>query len=217
MKGSKKSSIPSVPPTPPAQGGSSKLDNLNVLGVPENAYTPEFLKRFGERDEPVTAGEADMAGPWYLEEIPGAGWGLYRVGEQPTPRFRPYAVFRRRSVALLAAAILPGTGRDPAFHLQTEPERSGYAVLAGIADATGKVAGELTGYLSLFDENVVAALSTVELLVRSPQSLAFLQEAAVAPNDTITIQVLSGSAIVYGATIDNRTNDPSMQIARRTP
>ena len=46
---------------------------------------------------------------------------------------------------------------------------------------------------------------------------AFLQEAAVAPNDTITIQVLSGSAIVYGATIDNRTNDPSMQIARRTP
>jgi hypothetical protein len=46
---------------------------------------------------------------------------------------------------------------------------------------------------------------------------AFLQGAAVAANDTITIQVLSGSAIVYGATIDNRTNDPSMQIARRTP
>jgi hypothetical protein len=46
---------------------------------------------------------------------------------------------------------------------------------------------------------------------------AFLQGAAVAANDTITIQVLSGSAIVYGATIDNRTNDPSMQIARRRP
>jgi hypothetical protein len=45
----------------------------------------------------------------------------------------------------------------------------------------------------------------------------FLQGAAVAANDTITVQVLSGSAIVYGATIDNRTNDPSMQIARRTP
>jgi hypothetical protein len=48
-------------------------------------------------------------------------------------------------------------------------------------------------------------------------SAAFLQADAVAANDTITIQVVSGSAIVYGATIDNRTNDPSMQIAKRTP
>jgi hypothetical protein len=46
-------------------------------------------------------------------------------------------------------------------------------------------------------------------------SAAFLEASAVAANDTITIQVVSGSAVVYGATIDNRTNDPSMQIAKR--
>lgn len=48
-------------------------------------------------------------------------------------------------------------------------------------------------------------------------SAAFLGAAAVAANDTITIQVVSGGAIVYGATVDNRTNDPSLQLARRAP
>lgn len=43
---------------------------------------------------------------------------------------------------------------------------------------------------------------------------AFL-DAVLAANDTITVSVVSGSAIVYGATVDNRTNDPSMQLARR--
>ncbi len=48
-------------------------------------------------------------------------------------------------------------------------------------------------------------------------SSAFLEGAALAANDTITVQVVSGSAIVYGATVDNRTNDPSFQLARRLP
>jgi hypothetical protein len=48
-------------------------------------------------------------------------------------------------------------------------------------------------------------------------SASFLEGAPVAANDTITIQVVSGRAIVYGATIDNRTNDPSMQLASRAP
>jgi hypothetical protein len=46
---------------------------------------------------------------------------------------------------------------------------------------------------------------------------SFLDGAAVSANDTITIQVVAGAAIVYGATIDNRTNDPSLQLARRAP
>jgi hypothetical protein len=48
-------------------------------------------------------------------------------------------------------------------------------------------------------------------------SAAFLEGPAVAANDTITVQVVSGRAIVYGATVDNRTNDPSLQLARRAP
>ena len=48
-------------------------------------------------------------------------------------------------------------------------------------------------------------------------SASFLNGAAVAANESITIQVVSGSAIVYGATVDNRTNDPSLQFATRAP
>jgi len=48
-------------------------------------------------------------------------------------------------------------------------------------------------------------------------SAAFLDGALLAANDTITIQVVSGAAIVYGATVDNQTNDPSLQLARRIP
>jgi hypothetical protein len=46
---------------------------------------------------------------------------------------------------------------------------------------------------------------------------AFLNGAAVAANESLTIQVVAGSAIVYGATVDNRTNDPSLQLAKPAP
>jgi hypothetical protein len=48
-------------------------------------------------------------------------------------------------------------------------------------------------------------------------STAFLDGATLAASDTIAVSVVSGSAIVYGATVDNRTNDPSLQLARRIP
>ena len=46
-------------------------------------------------------------------------------------------------------------------------------------------------------------------------SASFLNGAAVAANESLTIQVVSGSAIVYGATVDNRTNDPSLQLGNQ--
>ena len=30
-----------------------------------------FLRRFDERDEPITSAEADMAGPWSVLPVPG--------------------------------------------------------------------------------------------------------------------------------------------------
>jgi hypothetical protein len=38
---------------------------------------------------------------------------------------------------------------------------------------------------------------------------------ALGANDSVTIEVVAGSAIVYGTTVDNRTNDSSMQVLRR--
>lgn len=143
-------------------------DNPNSYS--RNAFALDFLKRIGEVDEPLTAAEADMAGPWVVEEIPGAGFGVYRVGEGNQRGFRPFGVMPDRSLALLLAAVLPGTGRDAAFRLHKEPEGNSFAFDHG----TGGVAG----HLALFDERAIDALHVVAALVRSPESLANLLEAA---------------------------------------
>ena len=136
-----------------------------------NAFSPSFLERLGQRDEPPTAGEADVAGPWTLEELPGRGWGLFHPGTSAAAGDRPYAVFAERWHAQLAAAVLPGTGRDPAFRLAKEETPDGYAVESTDGART-------VGHLALFDENLVAALHVVEALLRSPWNLATLLEAA---------------------------------------
>jgi hypothetical protein len=47
-----------------------------------------------------------------------------------------------------------------------------------------------------------------------PTSAGFLGGFALTGGEAITIHVNSGTAILYGATTDNKTNDPSIQVAR---
>ncbi len=143
----------------------------STLSSSRNAFSPSFLHRIGERDEPPTAGEADVAGPWRVLELPGRGFGLFRIGESSARGHRPAAVFRQRWLALLAAAVLPGTGRDAAFRLQKDSGPEGFAVETGNG-------GEVVGHLELFDQNLVEALRVAESLLRSPEALAGLLEAA---------------------------------------
>jgi hypothetical protein len=135
-----------------------------------NAFSPSFLEAFMQRDEPPTGPEADVAGPWSVEPIPGLGFGLFRAGESLTRGFRPAAVFPDRWLALLAAAMLPGTGRDPLLRLKKEADPEGYAV--ALDD------GAVVGHFELFDESLLEALNNAVGLVRSPWSLACLLEAA---------------------------------------
>ncbi len=137
---------------------------------PANAFSAEFLSRFEKRDEPPTGSEADVAGPWSVEPIPGLGFGLFRAGESLTRGFRPAAVFPDRWLALLAAAVLPGTGRDPLLRLNKEPDTLGYGVV--LDD------GEVVGHCELFDEPLLDAVNVAIGLARSPWSLACLLEAA---------------------------------------
>jgi hypothetical protein len=141
----------------------------STLPSSPNAFSPSFLQRIGERDEPPMAAEADTAGPWHVEEIPGAGFGLFRLGESRARGFRPAAVFRQRFLALIAMAVLPGTGRDAAFRLQKESGPDGFAIEAGD--------GEVMGHSGLFDEGLTAALHMADSLARSPESLASFLEA----------------------------------------
>ena len=138
--------------------------------LPPNAFDSAFLKLFERRDEPPTGPEADVAGPWRVEPIPALGFGLFRAGESLTRGFRPAAVFPERWLALLAASVLPGTGRDVFLHLSPEPGAEGFAL--SLDDGTA------AGHLELFDQALVEALNTVVAVVRSPWCLAYLLEAA---------------------------------------
>jgi hypothetical protein len=112
-----------------------------------------------------------MAGPCVSLRCPTSGSGVFRLGESPERGHRPVAVFRERWLALLAAVILPGTGRDAAFRLYKESGPGGFAIETDNG-------GEPVGHSQLFDERLIEALHVVERLVRSPEALANVLEAA---------------------------------------
>jgi hypothetical protein len=148
-----------------------------------NAFNTAFLVRLAERDEPPTAGDADVAGPWRIEPIPGHGFGLFRVGESLARGFAPTAVFPSRWLALLMAGILPGTGKDPLLILSKQPDAHGvYPVaLAGGGDDGGDGGDDgrpPVGFFQLFDEKSLDALNVLVHLIQAPEALAYVLEAA---------------------------------------
>jgi hypothetical protein len=164
-------------------------DNLKGTIVPSpqhpNAFTSAFLNRLAERDEPPTAGDADVAGPWRIEPVPQHGFGLFRVGESLARGFAPTAVFPSRWLALLMAGILPGTGRDPLLLLSKQPDADGVypvALAGGGDDGDGgddpPGSRELVGFFQLFDEKALDALNVVIHLIQAPEALAYVLEAA---------------------------------------
>ncbi len=137
--------------------------------IPPNAFTPEYLALLSARDEPVTAAEADVAGPWHLEPHPlEEGWGVLRQGASLSSS-PGQASFKHKDVARLAAAVLPSTGRRARYRLGKEPGSLGYPVFDG---------AELVGHFQFFDEAFLAALNVADALVSAPADLAWLLDAA---------------------------------------
>ncbi|HYG63504.1 MAG TPA: hypothetical protein VEL74_13060 [Thermoanaerobaculia bacterium] len=169
------------------------FDDRSSSAIHPNAFDGPFLRRLAERDEPPTAGDADVAGPWRIEEIPQHGFGLFRLGESLSRGFAPVAIFPSRWLALLMAAILPGTGRDPLVRLEKLLDvEGGYPLVL-----PGPDGGEVVGRFQLFDEAAVDALNVAVHLLQAPESLAYLLEAAGA----VTLERC-------GAILDERTAAP---------
>src|ERR1700692_398235 len=108
-----------------------------------NAFNVDFLQRMDEIGEPDGAHEADVAGPWAVRPVlyhGGTGFAVLREWESLRGAGGagagagdvPYAVFRRREVALLTAAVLPAPGRELLFRLDTEPDAHGFPVIASV-------------------------------------------------------------------------------------
>ena len=103
-----------------------------------NAFTADFLSRMDEIGEPDGAHEADVAGPWVIVPVRqrgGSGFAVLREWESLEDGDLPYAIFRRRETALLAAAMLPATGREPLYRLATDPDPAGFPLWIAAASA----------------------------------------------------------------------------------
>ena len=116
----------------------------------------------------------------------------------------------------------------------TVPAVAAFNVLGGIDVATLIVPHDLVKYRFNIGVRTLNAGASFEMIVRSTTGterhrriLTFdedhfeqqpgdlLAGTPLQPDDSIQIAIKSGSAIVYATTVDNRTNDSSIQIAAR--
>ncbi len=81
---------------------------------------------------------------------------------------------------------------------------AGAAISITVRDASGNVLRTLVrSYPANFFQQIDAA--------------SFLDGLRLAANQTVTVDVLSGSLFIYGATADDRTNDPALDFAQSAP
>lgn len=137
---------------------------------PVQVFTDEALRRLRLRDEPPTAGEAELAGPWHVSRLPDGGFGVFRRGDEEAGA-PPLGVFAGRHLALLVAAALPGVGREEMYRVHPEAGEGGggYPLLR---------AGGVVGSLEVFLGDLTRPLEVLECVVRSPAALALVLEAA---------------------------------------
>jgi hypothetical protein len=145
--------------------------------VAPNVIDAAFLARLDELDEPPTASQAELAGPWRVDPLPeeaGGGFGLFREGEsleRLRPASQPFARFESVGTARLVAALLPGLARDASYRFLEERQARGWAI------QSREAWGEVVGHVAVFEPALIAALHVADGLMRSPASLATLLEA----------------------------------------
>src|SRR4051812_16906821 len=98
----------------------------------DNAFSPAYLARLREQDETLTAAEAELAGPWKHESVPGrpGAVAVLRQWEDLAAGDPPVAVFWHEERARLLAALLPILDREPLFYLEEGVTADGYPIVA---------------------------------------------------------------------------------------
>jgi len=97
--------------------------------------------------------------------------------------------------------IAPPSADGFRFNVGVRSLAAGATIEMTLRDASGTVKHIAR---RAFGPNVFVQIAAAELL-----------EYAWAPNDSLSIEVLTGDAVVYGSTTDNKTQDPSLQQPRR--
>ena len=139
---------------------------------PPNAFTREFLAKLRRLDDPPSARESSLRGPWEVEELRAMESRLFGVTRRDEP-FREggglLGVFPTRAEALQLAAALPAIGAPVALHLNRCGRRRGYALHDG---------QDFLGHVARDDAALAPTLHVVRRLRADPDALALLLEAA---------------------------------------
>ena len=143
-----------------------------MRSVPKpNVFTSQFLKRLADRERSSpTAAEAAYAGPWSVVKRDQT----YAVLQEPHADHSPAnAEFVDHETALLVAAVYPTVGQTQRYRLVKQADELGFDVQA---ISGGRL--KTVGWLLHEHPEVLEALHVVEWLLRSPQALATVLEAA---------------------------------------
>ncbi len=153
------------------------LDNATL----DNVFSTEYLAELRERDEVLTAAEAEYAGPWRCAPAAATAKGPAKPGatavlrdwEDPE-RDLPEGVLWHEETARLLAIALPIAEREPLFHLDDRETADGFPLAA----VFGEQGAQGAGWLRRYEPRLAEALHLLEGIVRSPRALADLLEAA---------------------------------------
>jgi hypothetical protein len=142
----------------------------------DNAFAPAYLSRLREQDETLTAAEAELAGPWKQEPVPGkpGAVAVLRQWEDLDAGDRPVAILWHEETARLLTVLLPALDREPLFHLEDGETADGYPLVA----VYGEQGAQIAGWLDRDDPRWAEGLHLLEAIIRSPLALATLLEAA---------------------------------------
>jgi len=155
----------------------SSRNGSSVPNFPlDNAFSPTYLARLRERDDSLTAAEAELAGPWKIEPVPGrpGAVAILRIWEDLAVGDPPVGVLWHLETARLLSLLLPAIDREPLFYLQEEPTAEGVPWIA----VYGEQGPQVAGWLDRCEPRWAEGLHLLEAIVRSPWALAALLEAA---------------------------------------
>jgi hypothetical protein len=163
----------------------------------ENALSIEFLELLDHLDDEAPGlNEATWSGDWEPRFLGGGRWGVFRTWEE-TGIHDPAVTFASYERALLASAVLPGIGRSDFFHLEAEAHPEGGFPLIAMEGGAREV-----GVFTTFHPELLFALITVEMLTRSPRSMAMVLQASGSDAIKLSGAVLRGRIAAQAAEQD---------------
>jgi len=141
--------------------------------APATVFTPAFLQRVRRLENPPSARQASLSGPWEVESVPsrenGPRFVVSRRAEPFTQGGSVFGIFPSRDVALATAAVLPSVGAPMGLQLNGNGHRLGHALHDG---------PEFLGHLARDEARLLPRLHAVRCLLADPDALALVLEAA---------------------------------------